>query len=174
MFTEEIKKLKETLKENKKALLEDIENIMENREVMDFCTPDGELIADDVAIGFEDKETGTFPKIDAVVKRNGEIYLQCNILGSDYEIWIKDVEVSYEDLITIASGMHKVLEWEEDKKKGIYTAFEKDDWIVYDAFMKFVKDFYAPTDYKKAMIVEDFMNTELTEVFKKAKEKFGK
>lgn len=173
MLTEDIKKLKETLKENKKALLEDIENMMENREVMDFCTPDGELIVDEVAIGFRDKETETFPNVDAVVKKDGGIYLQCNILGSDYELWIKDVEVSYEDLITIANGMHKVLEWEEKRAKDIYSAFEKDDWKIYDAFMKFVKDFYAPNDYHKAIDVEQTMNKELADLFKKVGEKFG-
>lgn len=170
----DIMEKQDTIKNIKESLIADINEMMANREIMDFCSEDGEAIVDEVAIGFRDAETETFPNIDAVVKNDGKIFLQCDVLGSDYEIALTDVEISLEDLFTIAKGMHKVLEWEEDKKKDIYTAFEKDDWIVYDAFMKFIKDFYAPTDYKKAMIVEDFMNTELTEVFKKAKEKFGK
>ena len=170
---EEIKGMRKAMKENTTTLIEDITNMMVGRDRMDFYTPYGEEIVEDNAIGFRDKETGAFPSVLAVVKKNDKIFLQCDLCGSDCEIYIEDLEVSYEDLISIADGMHRVLEWEE-REKDIFYAFDKDNYVTYDAFIDFIKNFYASTDFRKGLDVEEFMNAQLAKIFKEAKEKFGK
>ncbi len=57
-------------------------------------------------------------------------------------------------------------------KRNIYTAIETDNYITYDEFVDFLKNFYAPDDNEKAYEVEDFVNAELSKMFDKLNEKF--
>ncbi len=58
--------------------------------------------------------------------------------------------------------------------EGLWEAIERDNYQVYDAFVDFIKDFYAPDDNKKAYEIEDVVNGLMLNMFKELDSKYGK
>ena len=58
--------------------------------------------------------------------------------------------------------------------EGLWEAIERDNYQVYDAFVDFIKDYYAPDDNKKAYEIEDVVNGLMTNMFKELDSKYGK
>ena len=50
-------------------------------------------------------------------------------------------------------------------KEGIWNAIEADDYMTYDAFVNFIKNYYAPQDDNLAYRIEDDVNKWMVSMF---------
>lgn len=58
--------------------------------------------------------------------------------------------------------------------EDLWDAIERDNYKVYDAFVDFIKDYYAPNDNKKAYEIEDVVNNLMGNMFAELDSKYGK
>lgn len=106
---EDIKKIEAEYDSLRNRVYNDIHKIIRTHDRVDFCDEDGEIVFD-LAVGALNAETKSYPNVNAVVldEKRG-IIVQCDLLGSDYEISLDDIELSLGDLVGILKGMHEIL-----------------------------------------------------------------
>lgn len=73
------------------------------------------------------------------------------------------------------SDLHKIVKESVNKvlNEGLWDAIERDKYQVYDMFVDFIKDYYAPNDNNKAYEIEDYVNDWMTRMIEDLDSKYG-
>lgn len=73
------------------------------------------------------------------------------------------------------SDLHRIVKESVKKvlKEGLWDAIERDNHQVYDMFVDFIKNYYAPNDDSKAYEIEDVVNRWMVGMMSDLDSKYG-